>query len=99
MFRTKDEGQYIKHLIVDLIEDFGLTNQVSSKIESKGDRWFRIEIKYPSDLDADTWMNISGTFMAAFGAEKGWYECREEGRNDDGTVEWYVCRDKGGPWL
>ena len=99
MFRTKDEGQYIKHLIVDLIEDFGLTNQVSSKIESKGDRWFRIEIKYPSDLDADTWMNISGTFMAAFGAEKGWYECREEGRNDDGTVEWYVCRHKGGPWL
>lgn len=95
VFRTTNESEWLSYIVADVIEDYGLTERMTFKVEPQRDRWFRIEINFPPDLEPDTWMDIDGVFDSAL-VGKGWYECRDQGGNHDGSHRWYVVRHKGG---
>ena len=45
-------------------------------------------------------MQIGTDFEAAFSMDgKHWYDCRQEGQNQDGTVVWWIVKHNHGPWI
>jgi hypothetical protein len=97
IYRTDNEADFIRQNVEDCIQDYGLKRQVTAKVSEVGDGWTRVEITYSPDLD--DW-NIATDFEAAFGIHgKHWYDCRQEGQNQDGTLVWWIVKRNHGPWI
>ena len=101
IYRTDNAADFIRQQVEDHISGYQLTGRVKADVQDAGDGWTRVQISYPPDLDQDEWMNIGTDFEAAFGIHgKHWYECRQEGSNQDGTVVWWVVKhNRGTPWI
>ena len=96
IYRTDDEGDFIRFNLVEYISVYAAA--VTVKVDALGDRWFRVEVAYPADIDWQVCNDISTDLSIAF-RDKGWYEHRKEGANDDGSIEWHEVRHIGGAWI
>ena len=100
IYRTDSETDFIRQNVEDLIADYGLGEQVKAKVSDAGDGWTRVEVSFDPGLEPDDWMQIGTDFEAAFSKHgKKWYDCRDEGQNQDGTTVWYMVRHNHGPWI
>lgn len=103
VYRTDDEGDFIRQHVENLIADFEIGDKVKAMVEPQGDRWFRIEISFANDTPEGVWMDIGSCFDAAFSKHgKHWYDCRDEGQDEpEGhKVFWWIVRHRdGAPWI
>jgi hypothetical protein len=100
IYRTDNEGDFIRQILEDWIGDYGLTGRVTSTVQDAGEGWSRVEINFAPDLDPKEWEQIGSDFSAAFSNPgKGWYDSRGQGQNEDGTAVWYVVKHNHGLWI
>jgi len=105
IFRTDDPTEVIRYLLTQLIEDYGFTGRITSKVEALPDGWHRIEVTWPKDytgLNEDDGMNFDTDLRASFAGGKRWYECRDEGQieGEKTLTYWYECKHSpGAPWI
>ena len=100
MYRTDTEWDFIRQNVEDLISDYDLSDQVTSKVADAGDGWTRVEINFDPELDPSDWEQIGTDFEVAFSTRgRHYYDCREEGQTQDGTRVWWVVKHNHGPWI
>ena len=97
IFCTDDEGEFLRFNLEQLLLGYGVEAKVN--VDPLKDRWFRVEIAYAVGTEQDALWDILDDLDAVFRG-KGWYEQRDEGQNEDGTVIWCVVRhDNACPWM